>query len=101
MNLLPRLLPNSIKTLPRKLKVGITTITSNPIKSNLTPSVKVGDSGTAGAVNGIIEQVGGLIDTTSGSAITLTSSGTGYKNGTYHVDLFPITGNGSRSLNVK
>ena len=95
-NLLPRLLPNSIKTLPRKLKVGITTITNNPIKSNFTPGVKVSDSGTAGAVNGIIEQVGGPI-ATSNSGITLTSSGTGYANGSYLVDLFPITGNGSRA----
>jgi len=95
-NLLPRLLPNSIKTLPRKLKVGITTITDNPIKSNFTPGVKVSDSATAGAVNGIIEQIGGPI-TVSASGITLTSSGTGYANGTYLVDLFPITGNGSRA----
>ena len=94
-NLLPRLLPNSIKTLPRKLKVGITTVTSNPIKANLTPGVKVSDSGTAGAVNGIIEQVGGPI-TVSASGVTLTSSGTGYANGSYLVDLFPITGSGSR-----
>ena len=95
-NLLPRLLPNSIKTLPRKLKVGITTITSNPIKANLTPGIKVSDSGTAGAVNGIIEQVGGPI-TVSASGVTLTSSGTGYANGSYLVDLFPITGSGSRA----
>ena len=80
---------NSIKTLPRKLKVGITTTTS--MDSILGIGKKVSDSTSANAVHGYIEQVGGQLSTVSVNRV-----GAGYSNGTFtNVPLYSITGNGS------
>ena len=51
-----RLLPNSIKTLPRKLKVGI--ITTTDTDGLITNGVKVSDSTSSTAIQGYIENVG-------------------------------------------
>ena len=79
---------DSIKTLPRRLKIGITTTTT--MNSVLQVGRKVSD-GTAGKPFGFIDQVGGRLDTLSPSIV-----GAGYSNGTYSdVPLYTITGNGS------
>ena len=92
--LIPRLLPNAIKTLPRKLKVGITTMTNTTVMANLVPGVKVSDSTNTDAVHGYIERFGSRIAKTA-SGVTLTNTGSGYPSGTRNVDTFAITGNGS------
>ena len=76
----------SIVTLPRKLKVGITT--SYNLNSILGSSgTKVSD----GQSIGYIEQVGGPIRT-----LGVNNAGIGYSNGTYsNVPLYNITGSGS------
>ena len=85
---LPRLTADSIKTLPRQLKIGITT--TNTMGAVLQVGRKVSD-GTAGRPFGFIDQVGGRLDTLSPSIV-----GAGYSNGTYSdVPLYTITGNGS------
>jgi len=85
---LPRLTADSIKTLPRQLKIGITT--TNTMDAVLQVGRKVSD-GTAGRPFGFIDQVGGRLDTLSPSIV-----GAGYSNGTYSdVPLYTITGNGS------
>ena len=91
----PTLAPNAVKALPRKLKVGIDNITAAiPAAQSLTSGRKVSDSTSAGAVNGLIESVGGPIN-----AKTITNAGIGYSNGTFtSVPVFPITGNGSGAV---
>jgi len=80
---------NPVKTLPRKLKVGITTTTA--MDSILTVGRKVSDSTSASAVNGYIEKVGGKLNTVSVNRV-----GAGYSDGTFtDVPLYSITGNGS------
>ena len=85
-----RLLPNSIKTLPRKLKVGITTTSDST--SLLTNGVKVSDAISTNAVHGYIENIGGPAQT-----LSVTGSGKGFQaSQTYNaVPLYNITGNGS------
>lgn len=85
-----RLLPNSIKTLPRKLKVGITTTSDST--SLLTNGVKVSDATSTNAVHGYIENIGGPAQT-----LSVTGSGKGFQaSQTYNaVPLYNITGNGS------
>ena len=85
-----RLLPNAIKTLPRKLKVGITTTTVSD--GLLTNGVKVSDSTSETAIQGYIENVGGPIST-----LAVTNTGQGFvASQTYTaVPLYNITGNGS------
>ena len=61
--IIERLLPNAIRTLPRKLKVGITTTTNASAIAKLGLGVQVSDSTLATAIQGYIEQVGGPIDT--------------------------------------
>ena len=87
-----RLKRNSIKTLPRKLQVGIQTTTHASSILKLGEGVKVSDSTSATAVHGYIERVGGPINT-----LTITNSGKGFTpSQTYNnVPLFAITGNGS------
>ena len=68
-----RLLPNAIKTLPRKLKVGITT--TSDTDGNITNGVKVSDSTSATAIQGYIENVGGPIST-----LSMTNKGKGFKS---------------------
>ena len=87
-----RLTPNAIKTLPRKLKVGIQTTTHASSVANLAIGKQVSDSTSATAIQGFIERVGGPIQT-----LAVTNGGTGFNpSQTYNgVPLFPITGNGS------
>ena len=83
------MLSNSLRTLPRKLTVGITT--TDDIDDFLTVGRKVSDSTSPGAVHGYIDQVGGRINTTSNTLV-----GAGYSNGTFtNVSLYSITGSGS------
>jgi len=85
---------NSIKTLPRKLKVGIGTTTA--MDSILSIGKKVSDGTTTSAISGYIEQVGGQIDNTLVSRV-----GTGYSNGTFNdVSFYSITGNGSGATGI-
>ena len=90
--IIQRLLPNSIKTLPRKLKVGITTTTHAQTIAKMTLGVQVSDSTSATAIQGYIEQVGGPINTFS-----ITTAGTGFKaSQTYNnIPLYAITGRGT------
>ena len=85
-----RLLPNAIKTLPRKLKVGI--VTTSDTDGNITNGVKVSDSTSTTAIHGYIENVGGPTST-----LAVTKAGKGFKaSQTYsNVPLYNITGNGS------
>lgn len=87
-----RLLPNAIKTLPRKLKVGITTTTHAQTIAKMALGVQVSDATAATAVQGFIEQVGGPINTFS-----ISNSGTGFKaSQTYNnIPLYAITGRGT------
>ena len=90
-NNVPILLPNPIKTLPRKLKVGITTTVGNILSNVLVPGVKV-SSGTQPGPIGYIEKIGGNI---SGNP-SITNAGIGYSSsGTFNnVPLYNITGSG-------
>ena len=82
---IPVLINNPIKTLPRKLNVGI--ITTYGLNTILQPGAKVGESNAYGYV----EFVGGNI-----GVVSTTNVGTGYSNGTYSsVPLYSITGSGS------
>ena len=87
-----RLLPNAITTLPRKLKVGLTTTTHAQSIAKMGIGVKVSDSTSATAVQGFIEQIGGPVNT-----VGLTTGGTGFKaSQTYNnVPLYAITGRGT------
>ena len=79
---------NPIRTLPRKLKVGITTTTT--MDSILVVGRKVSDS-TSGSPTGYIERIGGKLSTT-----TTRNIGDGYADGTYtNVPLYRITGSGT------
>ena len=85
---------NSIKTLPRKLKVGITTTTA--MDTILGIGRKVSDSTSASAISGYIEQVGGQLDTTFTNRV-----GAGYSDGTFvDVSFYSITGNGSGATGI-
>ena len=91
-NILP-LKPNAITTLPRKLKVGITTTTHASSIANISIGSKVSDSSSTTAIQGYIEKVGGPIST-----IDISNQGTGYKQGTFNnVPLFAVTGNGTNA----
>ena len=80
---------DAIRTLPRKLKVGITTTTV--LNSTLVVGRKVSDTTSASGPYGYIEQVGGKLNTSSVSRV-----GAGYSNGTFTgVPLYSITGSGS------
>ena len=92
-----RLQDNSLKTYPRKLKVGIDTTTA--LDSNIYAGVKVTASNVGPAYNtsqdakGFVEKIGSPITTAS-----LTTVGAGYSasatfNGT--INLFSVTGDGS------
>jgi len=87
-----RLTPNAIKTLPRKLKVGITTTTHASSVANLAIGKQVSDSTSATAVQGFIERVGGPAQT-----LGVTNGGTGFNPSQSYsnVPLYAITGNGS------
>jgi hypothetical protein len=86
--ILPKLLPNPIRTFPRKIEVGITT--STILGNILTPGRKV--AGTGSRTTGIIERIGGKIELTG---ISTSNVGTGYSTGSFtNVEFYPITGNG-------
>jgi len=83
------LISNAIRTLPRKLKVGITT--TSALDSTLVIGRKVSDTTAAGGPHGYIEQVGGRLNTVTSSRV-----GAGYSNGTFTgVPLYSITGSGT------
>ena len=90
--IIERLLPNAIRTLPRKLKVGITTTSHASTIAKLGLGVQVSDSTSSTAIQGFIEQVGGPINT-----FAITNGGTGFKaSQTYNnVPLFAISGRGT------
>ena len=82
---LPKLTNNPIKTLPRKLTVGMST--SYALNSILTTGVKVAE----GSNTGYIEATGGNINT-----VGISTVGVGYSNGSFTaVPLYTINGNGS------
>jgi len=84
-----RLDSDAIRTLPRKLKVGITTTTT--LNSTLVVGRKVSDTTSATGPHGYIEQVGGRVNTVTNSRV-----GAGYSDGTFTiVPLYTITGSGS------
>jgi len=88
-----RLQDNSLKTYPRKLRVGIDTSSS---LSTISVGTKVSASNVAPYTNstdakGFVEKIGGPV---SGSS--LTGNGTGYSGGPYsNVSLYSITGEGT------
>jgi len=90
--IIERLLPNAIRTLPRKLKVGIVTTTHASTIAKLGLGVQVSDSTSATAIQGYIEQVGGPINTFS-----ISNVGVGFKpSQTYNnVPLYAISGRGT------
>ena len=90
--IIERLIPNAIRTLPRKLKVGIQTTTNASTISKLGLGVQVSDSTSATAIQGYIEQIGGPINTFS-----ISTSGVGFKpSQTYNnVPLYAISGRGT------
>ena len=92
-----RLLPNSVKTLPRKLRV----VTDNiPISGNadlvatLSPGRQVSEGATTSTITrptGYIEKAGGTV-----SAVTITNASEGYKAGTYNTSSTTnLTGDGT------
>jgi hypothetical protein len=84
---------NPIRTLPRKLKVGITTTTT--MNSVLVVGRKVSDT-TTGAPTGYIERVGGAV-----TSFTTSRVGAGYSNGTFtNVPFYSITGSGSGATGI-
>ena len=87
-----RLLPNAVKCLPRKLKVGITTTTHAATVANLVAGIQVSDSTSATAIQGYIERAGGPLST-----FGIANAGTGFvPSQTYNnVPLYAITGNGT------
>ena len=82
---IPKLSNNPVKTLPRKINVGMTT--SYALQSILTVGTKVAES----ANTGVIESFGGNI-----GIITTGLVGIGYSNGSYaDVPLYTINGRGN------
>ncbi len=87
-----RLLPNAVKCLPRKLKVGITTTSHAATIANLSAGVQVTDSTSDTAIQGYIERAGGPI-----AGMAVQNGGVGFQaSQTFNnVPLYPITGNGT------
>ena len=85
---IPKLVNNPIRTLPRKLRVGIVTTYEQVVFVN---GGKIYEGGATGAY-GFIEATGGNINGNP----TMTNSGIGYSNGVFaNVPLYKITGQGS------
>ncbi len=95
-NHVPKLLPNSVTTLPRKLRIGITT-TSN-MGGALIAGRRITSADPSAALvkddpSGYIENVGSRVTT-----LVTSQVGSGYKASqtyTNTVELYPITGQGS------
>ena len=88
------LLSNPVKTLPRKLRVGITTTTV--LNDVLQVGRKVSDTTSATGPYGYIEQVGGRISTFATNIV-----GAGYSNGTFTgVPFYSITGSGTGATGI-
>ncbi len=88
-----RLGSNPIVTYPRKLKVGIVTLTDSQTINDLSVGSKVGQTNSFGP-HGFIEKVGSEI----GSA-SIFNVGIGYSNGIYTgVPLYSITGSGGGAV---
>ena len=86
---------NPIRTLPRKLKVGITTTTT--MNSVLVAGRKVSE-GTQPGPYGYIEKVGGRISIAGLSTVRV---GSGYSDGTFtNVPLYNITGSGTGATGI-
>jgi hypothetical protein len=93
-DLTEKLINNPVKTLPRKLKVGITT--TSVMDSILTIGKKVSDNTSSAAITGNIEQVGGNIANTTSNLV-----GAGYSNGTYTgVNFYSVTGSGTGAIGI-
>ena len=89
-----KLVSNPVRTLPRKLKVGIDTTADPLLDTELAIGTKVADGTGTADVTGIVEQLGRRIDTSSG--VLVNQAGVGYDNGTHTaVPLYNITGQGS------
>ena len=90
--IIERLLPNAIRTLPRKLKVGITTTTNASAIAKMALGVQVSDATAGNPITGCIERTGGPAQT-----LGVTNGGTGFDaSQTYNgVSLYAITGNGT------
>jgi hypothetical protein len=89
-----RLTADPVKTLPRKLRVGITTTTT--LNDVLVIGRKVSDTTSATGPYGYIEQVGGRVSTLSNTLV-----GAGYSDGTFTgVPLYSITGSGTGATGV-
>ena len=90
--IIERLLPNAIRTLPRKLKVGITTTTHASSIAKMSLGVQVSDATAGNPIQGYIERTGGPAQT-----LGVTNGGVGFDaSQTYNgVSLYAITGNGS------
>ena len=82
---------NPVRTLPRKLRVGVSTEeTDVSVLANLIPGTKVIKTGSSGPY-GYIENIGSKIATVSTANV-----GAGYSNGSFtSVPLYSITGSGS------
>ena len=90
--IIERLLPNAIRTLPRKLKVGITTTTHASSIAKMALGVQVSDATAGNPIQGYIERTGGPAQT-----LGVTNGGVGFDGSqTYNgVSLYAITGNGT------
>ena len=87
----PTLASNGVKSIPRKLRITTTNMTSAGMTGLLVSGRKVSDGTTANDPFGFIESIGGPINTE-----TIASAGIGYSNGTFtNVPVFAITGNGT------
>tara|TARA_B100000085_G_scaffold57079_1_gene49987 strand:- start:1403 stop:5593 length:4191 start_codon:yes stop_codon:yes gene_type:complete len=84
-----RLNNNPITTLPRRLKVGISTVYSAEMVSILSPGRKVGAADKS-YVYGNIIGTGSSV-----SSVTVNDAGRNYSNGTSTVSTYNINGNGS------
>ena len=86
------LTPNPLTILPRKLKVGIDTITDAGLISTLSPGRKIGEAGSGAKsfVSGIVESRG-----SQASGVGIDTGGSGYSGSSTNVSTFNITGNGS------
>jgi len=95
---IPALNINPIKTLPRKLRVGVSTETSDAaLLAKLIPGTKITKTGSTGP-SGYIEKVGSRLTTTT-TGISTVNVGTGYSTGQFSsVPLYSIAGSGSGAV---